>query len=432
MVIARGVGRKLAVVALLSTAVVACDDNPLAEGRDKAAYFRLNPSNVAVNAGGTVKVDAIVVNQYGAATNQSVTATPCDAKITAVADTGRSVYEYPERFVITGSTLGVSCLVVSAGGVTDTVRVRVVPASIRVTGLDTLGSGETQPATVVFRNVAGNPVTGMTAADLIVTSLTTAQAVIDGMAVTGRAPGVAQIVARLDPKYGVTRVDTARVVVRAGAFSGTVTQGTTGAATGSIATVQFTEGNIAFDTDTQVRLLRNGEEIRTHTVPGTPATARRFVLPFGLPAGTINYEVVNIGPNQVASVGSFNLPSGTPAADQQEPDEVRVSTPKSMAPGQVFYGSISGTDTRDWVRLTVTEAGSYRVSMGWNDGSDHDLYVHSDAGATLLSLEGAAAVNPETGLITLQPGTYYLRAEVWTHAPISNRASTYYMTVVKQ
>jgi hypothetical protein len=112
--------------------VSACDDNPLAEDRDQASYFRLNPSNVVVNTGGIVKVDANVLNKYGAATNAAVTATACNANITAVADTGRSDFEFPERFTITGVTFGNSCLVVNGGGLTDTIDVRVVPASVDI------------------------------------------------------------------------------------------------------------------------------------------------------------------------------------------------------------------------------------------------------------------------------------------------------------
>jgi hypothetical protein len=423
----------LAVVAL----VTACDNNPLADNRDRGEWFDLNPSNVAVNAGGTVLVTAVVRNQFGAATNAPVTATPCDAKVSAVRDTTRSAFEFPERFVVTGaSSLGTSCLVVSGGGLTDTIRVRVVPASIRVSGADTLtqlvGSGETVQAQVEFRNTAGAPATGFTLSDVTFTSLTPAQAAVDASGqISGQAPGIGRVVVRLHSQYGVTRVDTLVFRVQAGAFGGTVVTGTTGPPTGSIAVATFTEGAVAFDADTEVQLVVDGVTVRTFNLV-TTGTTRQVVLPFGLPAGNLRYNVVNIGPNQIAQTGTISLPNGTPAEDTQEPDEVRLSTPKVASVGQRFWGSVGGSDFRDWVRIDIAEAGNYRFSMGWNDGSDHDFYVHNAAGSTLLSLEQGPAGNPESGsLSNLQPGTYYLRAEIWDWTPNQDRASTYYMLVEK-
>src|SRR5690606_40224919 len=65
-------------------------------------------------------------------------------------DTSRTAYEFPERFEITGVTLGMSCLVVSGGGITDTIVVRVVPDSIAVTVADTVESGNTTLVDVTF------------------------------------------------------------------------------------------------------------------------------------------------------------------------------------------------------------------------------------------------------------------------------------------
>jgi uncharacterized protein YjdB len=214
MVIARGVGRKLAVVALLSTAVVACDDNPLTEGRDKASYFRINPTSVAVNAGGTVKVDAIVVNQYGAATNQAVTATPCDNKINAAADTGRSKYEYPERFVISGVSGGITCLRVSGGGIQDSVGVRVVPASLAATPPTGVRIGQTGTLQVQFLGADGSAVQGFSMSDLTFTSSAgTIATVSPAGVVTGVAAGNATITVALHSRFGVTRTTTAIVAV---------------------------------------------------------------------------------------------------------------------------------------------------------------------------------------------------------------------------
>lgn len=191
---------------MLAVAAAACDNNPLAEDRDKAAYFRLNPSSVAVNAGATVKVDAVVVNQYGAATNHAVTATPCDAKITAVADTGRSVYEYPERFVISGVAGGITCLRVSGGGIQDSVGVRVVPASLTATAPTGVRVGQTGALQVQFLGVNGSAVTGFSMADLTFTPAAATIATVDAAGVVrGVATGTTNITVALHSRYGATR-----------------------------------------------------------------------------------------------------------------------------------------------------------------------------------------------------------------------------------
>jgi hypothetical protein len=440
----RRAGVGLAAVALLA----ACDDNPLAENRDQGAWFELNPSNVAVNAGGTVTASAVVRNQYGAATNAAVTATPCDGKITAAADTLRSAFEFPERFVITGSSsLGTSCLVVTGGGLTDTIRVRVVPATIRATGADTVsnmvGSGNLVQASVDFLTLAGTAATGFDpVTDIVWTSLTPAQASVDSEGrITGQAPGIGRVLVQLHSRYGVTRTDTLVFRVQAGAFGGTVTTGTIGAATGSIAVANFSEGTIPFDADTQVELrTADGVLVRTFNTV-TTGTSRQVVLPFGLPAGNLRYNIINMGPNQIAQTGTISLPTGTPAGDTQEPDNTLAITPKVMAPGEVFFGSLNDTDFRDIIRINVTEAATYTFLAEWNEvsghasgtppGTDIDMYVHSSTGALLLERE-SFDLPRETGPLTLQPGTYFVRLDVYAYIGNPNLASTTYrLTVTK-
>ncbi|HSJ32943.1 MAG TPA: hypothetical protein VK933_15995 [Longimicrobiales bacterium] len=433
--ILRGAGRAIAGLALVA-AVSACDDNPLSENRDSAEYFRLSVSNAVVEVGGQIGVVANVLNQYGAALVVNVTAAECDARVTVAVDPVRSEYEYPERFIITGNTVGESCVVVSGGGITDTIDVRVVPAAVDVTiANQVIASGSTAPLSVTYAGATGASAGGVTF-NPAHTTFTVANGLVvsvdaDGN-VSGQAPGTTWVRA-VYTDLGVTRRDSVEVTVVAGTFTGTVTQGTDGNATGSIGTAVFTEGAVAFDSDTQVILYLDDEVIRTHLVPGTSSTQIEVVLPFGLPAGSIDYEIINMGPNQIAAAGTIDLPAGTPAADAFEPDAT-IATPKAIVPGERLYGSLNDPgDTRDLVRLTITTAGDYRVSLGWNDTSDHDFYVRNTANnGTLLSLEGGVTSNPETGVVTLAVGTYWLRADVWTHDPIGGRPSTYYMTVVQQ
>jgi hypothetical protein len=90
-------------------AVAACNDDR-SEDRDKASFFQLDPS-VAVNAGGTANVAAVIVNRRRLDQCRGG-AEPCDSKITAAKDRP-SVYQ-PPTLRGGGSALGSSCLIVKS------------------------------------------------------------------------------------------------------------------------------------------------------------------------------------------------------------------------------------------------------------------------------------------------------------------------------
>lgn len=121
---ARGVLAALGAIVILATA--ACDDNPLSEGRDDTARFRLNPSFASVAVGDSTFVTAIAVNDFNEPTGEDVQASACDGKISIAPDPKRSEYEPPERFVVKGVTAGESCVNVSGGGQTASVTITVV------------------------------------------------------------------------------------------------------------------------------------------------------------------------------------------------------------------------------------------------------------------------------------------------------------------
>lgn len=410
----KGVGRTIAGLALV-LAATACDDNPLAEDRERGEYFRLNPSSVAVNAGGTVTVDANVLNRYGAGTNAAVTAEPCDDRISATVDTARSAYEFPERFIITGHTLGLSCLIVRGGGIEDTVGVRVVPASVEVVGIDTLLSGEQGQVQVRFLDVSGAPVTGFTAADVELALGNEAIGVVEGDGtVTARAPGTTTLTATLNPSFGATRSSEMEVTVIPGPFGGTAALGTTGEGDAAVPVVSVTQGAMAFDADTEVQLLlADGSVLRTWNAPNAPEGTISRVIPFGVEAGTLQYNVINIGSDQIAQFGTIELTEGTPAEDPLEPD-IMLATPKETDPGETFFGTISSTDTEDLIKFTVTESGTYDVWMDFNDpGSDIDLYLLNNTFSTLSYSENSKG-QAEHIAVELEPGTYYIYVAKWS------------------
>lgn len=396
---------------LVVVGVTACSDDPLAEDRDVADYFRLNPAVLTVNAGGSGNAAAIIVNKYGASTFSSVTAEPCDSKITAVKDTARTEYQPPERFTVTaGNTLGVSCLIVRSEGIEDTITVRVVPARIDLVADSTVGSGADLQVTTRFLTSTGAVATGMTAADVTFTVSPSATGVIDATGkFSAQAPGTATIIATLKAGRGASRVDTVLVRVKEGAFTGTVAQSAAPTRGGQILT--FTAGAVPFDSDTKITITGAADSV---TFLERTATTIIAAVPFGTAAGAqLKYTITNLGANQLGVGGTFTTTAANLTDTWTGTDD--PATAPAVTVGQAFVGQIGATGADELYKVTVTEAGTYRLQVDWDNESDIDVYI-TDAAYTRNLLARETAANPEVGTVTLQPGTYLIELYMWESA----------------
>lgn len=426
-VIVRGVGRAIAGLALVA-AVSACDDNPLAEDRESGEYFRLSSSNAVVNVGDTITVVANVLNKFGAALIVNVTAAECDASVSVQPDTARSEFEAPEQFRIAGNSVGESCVVVNGGGVTDTIDVRVVPAAVDIAlaapGDTLLESGDVVNLPIAFLGATGAAAPGVSLDERTTfTVLTSGIGVIDAQGnFTARAPGTTWVRATFTD-LGVSRRDSVQIRVVAAPFTGTAAQ----AAYGGGQVIEFTAGGIPFDANTRVEFPGRTGGTFVHLLP---RTTMRAAIPPGTPAGTvITFNILNAGPTEATVAGTFTTTTAAPAVDPFTNNTRAEARP--MAIGEDMFGTIAGVrGAQEWFQVTVTEAGTYRITFNWADALDKDAYVTDAAGAALLALESGAATNPETGTLDLQPGTYYLRGETWT--PTAGAAAFYRMRFVKE
>lgn len=426
--ILRGVGRAIAGLALV-VAVSACDDNPLAENRDEAEYFRLSVSNAVVEVDGTVGVVANVLNRYGAALVVNVTASECDAGVSVEVDTVRSEYEYPERFLITGNSVGESCVVVSGGGITDTIAVRVVPAAVDLAftapGDTLLESGDMVDLSVGYLSASGGTAPGVTLdSRTTFTVVTPAVGSIDDQGTfIAREPGTTWVRATWTD-MGVARRDSVQITVIPAPFTGGATQ----IAFGGGQAIEFTAGGIPFDENTRVEFPNMSAGTFVHALPNT--TTVRAMLPFGTPAGTeIDFFILNAGPNDATVEGSFTTTAAAPVTDPFLNNS--SSTARAMDVGEDMFGMIAGVrGTEEWFVVQVAEAGTYRVEFTWDDDLDKDVYVLDSGFGTLLALEHGASTNPEAETIELEPGTYYLIGSTWTPNP--GDAAFYRMRFVRE
>lgn len=84
-----------------------------------------------------------------------------------------------------------------------------------------------------------------------------------------------------------------------------------------------------------------------------------------------------------------------------------------------FGGDLFGTGAPvDQVyRVNITTAGDYTFTVGWNNGSDIDVAICALADCSDADFFAATADNPESGTLTLTPGTYYLAADLFDGDP---------------
>lgn len=398
-----------ALVALLAVAAVgACEDPPIEPGDNEAARLTTNPSFVVIEAGASRTVSAFLVNDLGNPVAGSVSFSACNAGISVAEDPDQSDLEPGTSFVVTGNTLGESCVNVSGAGFDGTVGVRVVPADITLSLTDTILSGESSTATVAFFNTSGTAATGFDLDDVTFESLDEDVAVVDASGVvTAQAPGTVEIAVVLKSGLGAPRGDTITVTVVPGTFSGSISP--TSAEPGD--TVTITAGSQGFD-DTTV-LTFGGEPALIISQSETEIVA---VVPFG---GVGSFLLTGLGENEVASVGTYTT-AQTDATDPYEDvdgfsDDSFTNPPTVPLPG-AFYGSIEPGNPNDILEFTVSaaQAGTYQLTVSWfEEDSDLDIFLFPEGApltcaADLLGCGGASAAFPEGGEVTLAPGTYRL------------------------
>lgn len=68
-------------------------------------------------------------------------------------------------------------------------------------------------------------------------------------------------------------------------------------------------------------------------------------------------------------------------------------------------------------RVVVTSGGDYTFTVGWNNAADVDLFFCAVADCSDADFFAASTANPESGTLTLAPGTYYLAVELFAGDP---------------
>jgi hypothetical protein len=284
----------LGLTLFLAAFTAACDNNPLKDDRDKGAYMFTNPSFGTLRLNGTSPVIARVMNKYTAPTGDAVTATPCDAKISVVKDTSRTEFEAPERFLVTGNTLGRSCMIVTGGGITDTIDFVIGIAFLKLNVDSTLISGTQNPLSATFQDANRVATTQLTDTMVTFVSRDTTIVKLDTINHTyiARSPGSVYVVATSKSGLlGQSARDSIPVTVLPQTFNGTFTP--TVLPRGGLVTL--TAGSVPFDANTAVTLTTTA----VTKISQTPTTFT-FVVPTTIVPDTATMFIKNMGPAETS------------------------------------------------------------------------------------------------------------------------------------
>ena len=201
-------------------------------------------------------------------------------------------------------------------------------------------------------------------------------------------------------------------------------------------------GQPAFDEDTrvtaQIQAPPPSDFIHSVFVLRDMSTADSLyaVLPINADSGDYVFEVTNIGEAQATIGADFMitaLGAAGPDIDNPNADAVTDTVIIADLPYEVT-SELTQTESNDWFRITVTEAGVLDMSLEWdygNDGADFvAFYLYDTPGSVAvedrLVLIYASAPDPAElhTQIELEPGNYWVRVR---NLDTSHTATTYWM-----
>ena len=118
-------------------------------------------------------------------------------------------------------------------------------------------------------------------------------------------------------------------------------------------------------------------------------------------------------PLSLTTSAELTVPAGPVGGTTDPSTAPTVATPAAGA-HTIFYDTPDFAASLDhWYKLTITEAGTYTISMDWDIGDDIDMFVCPAPGAIVAecNFAGATADHPELQDYELTPGDWYIIAD---------------------
>ena len=126
-----------------------------------------------------------------------------------------------------------------------------------------------------------------------------------------------------------------------------------------------------------------------------------------MPAGE---DVVTV-PATIPTLAGTEAPGTAPSLSTPALGEASVLFDQTDLPGGLACGL--GGDVCRYYKLTVTQAGTYDITMDWNVGGDVDMYLCPAPGVIdgSCDFQAGTAAHPEHGSYVLAPGEYFVIAD---------------------
>jgi hypothetical protein len=418
-------------------AAIGCSEDPsLYPGGPAGAseHQRLSSSRLTIVAGDSVVLGARAEDAVGNPTGAAPTVTSCESGVAAVGASAGSSDVYATSVWVRGAGLGETCLLVSSGGLTDSVQVTVGPASVSIVGDPIVGFDNQDPTANFFefsieaRDVDGNVLTG-TVPQARWKSSNTALFYVDPVTGIVRTKSLGTGTLQLVTPTGANAV--LALTVGAPLFSGTASASQGGQ--GDLITITRTDGP-EFDSNTEAYFNFGG--VQTFIDGAITSDQVRVVVPAtGVAAGRGDIVLRKVGPDDLDRRIIFEATTGltghrhSPASDActTAPAYATEASPEgwvyfSFTNTSVGYG---GPNPDVWFNYTNTSGSAQTVDVRfeWLSPSgtayaDADLFVYLGCGTP--ALDASQNYNPPdppveelTGLVVPAGESLQIKAVIW-------------------
>lgn len=420
------------VVLVACVTALSCGD-PTGDLRGNPERLSAEPASLFIDQGATQQVTVRVIDEQGnelAAPVTDIVVSPVglvdvsiDSTFLVGTDTTSPgvIQSTRTRLTVTGVDRAAGIIIVTAGGLSDTIPVRVLPVATEFDAVfsnqaPALGDPVTLTAPAGFSFTDSSAITvAVGPAPIVTAAAGSTLTFLPGPNTAGKAT-VTNVVPAYAPALSLdfTTVDTIGTPV---IDSLSATLSTTAPAQNQQITVTAPAG-FTFQPAAAVSVAGVAGVVNARAVDGSSIT-------FQAAPGSIGHVVAD----SVLITALPQFPLSLPTRDSiiaapLAPLAGTASTatgPITAAPGAGFGAVIydAGTFTApditgdgglaaQYYRITVAQAGDYTFSTNWDGTSDIDAVLCFDAACAGGAFAGPGNTHPEVGTLTLAPGTYYL------------------------
>ena len=415
------------VVLVACVTALSCGD-PTGDLRGDPTRVSSEPSSLFIDQGATEAITVRVIDAQGnelAAPVTDIVVSPVgmvDVSIDSTFLVGTDtiapgvIQATRTRLNVTAVNRAAGTIIVTAGGLSDTIPVRVLPVATEFDATfsnqaPALGESVTLTAPAGFSFTDSSAITVAVGPAPIVTGAAgNTLTFLPGPNTAGKAT-VTNVVPSYAPALSLdfTTVDTIGTPV---IDSLDATFSTTTPTSGQQVTMTAPAG-FTFQPTAAVSVAGTAAIVNSRAVDGSAITFQ--VVPGSVGAVVVDSTLLTALPQFPLSLAARDTILAGPVTTL--PGTAAAAT-APVVPVPAVGGGTAAFDVPDFTatvdhfyRINVAEAGDYTITLDWDVGSDIDLILCNDVACSAPDFAAATGAHPESATYTLAPGTYYILAE---------------------